>query len=166
MGLGCAFFEVADKDMPLDVYPVERYLRIAGSLPTNVLQAACWITGTHIHIGMPDPETAINIYNNIVSSGEVDNLCAMGDKSCGERLSLYKLMQSEPSPDIYPDGWKSFYNHSISDEFTEDPRKNWKLIRISPHGTIEFRMFGATDSLSEIYNWAKACHSLTIQNNH
>ncbi|MEK7498442.1 MAG: hypothetical protein AAB611_01120, partial [Patescibacteria group bacterium] len=37
--------------------------------------------------------------------------------------------------------------------FAENPRNCWDLIRISRHGTIEFRMFGVTDHVDEVLMW-------------
>jgi hypothetical protein len=43
-----------------------------------------------------------------------------------------------------------------------DPRKNWSEIRISAHGTIEFRLFGASASDDENMQWIRECHALCI----
>lgn len=151
--------EVAPEDMPLDVYPdpTGRYQEIIKSLPENILRAACRVTGTHVHIGMPDHDTALKVYNQVIS--QLDKLCREGDGSFGQRLVIYKTMAPEQTLRPFED-WNDFYQQAVEKKFADDPRKCWHLIRLSIHGTIEFRMFGATDDLNKIEKWAKICHKL------
>ncbi|OGI30860.1 MAG: hypothetical protein A2271_04900 [Candidatus Moranbacteria bacterium RIFOXYA12_FULL_35_19] len=81
-----SWMEVAPEDMPLDIYPdpTGRYQEIKKKLSGNILLAACRVIGTHIHIGMPDHNTAIKVYNQVIS--ELDRLCNEGDGSSGKRL--------------------------------------------------------------------------------
>jgi hypothetical protein len=149
--------EVAPYDMPLDIYPNDRYRAITQNMPVETLRAACRVAGTHIHIGMGSPELAIKTYNAVVE--QLHYLCKIGDKSNGERLRIYKIM----APDFHPphyDSWESYERYAKEHDFAESPRNCWHLIRISIHGTIEFRMFGATPSIVEIVQWAAYCHAL------
>lgn len=159
IGFTRSFVEVAQDDMPLDVYPdpTGRYRRIVRSLPTHILLAACQIIATHVHIGMPDYQTALRVYSSVIS--HIDELSQLGDNSDGKRLEIYKIMASNCIPPCY-NNWKDFYDLSIENGFTEDPRSCWHLIRISVHGTIEFRMFGATTDLDKIVSWAAFCREL------
>ncbi|MDO8557546.1 MAG: hypothetical protein Q7R98_03765 [Candidatus Jorgensenbacteria bacterium] len=151
--------EVAPDDMPLDVYPdpTGRYQEITKTMPREILLAACQVIGTHVHIGMPDTITALLVYNNVISHWE--ELCRMGDGSCGRRLEIYKKMAPDFVPPHYP-SWEHFYREAVEKGFETDPRKCWHLIRLSVHGTIEFRMFGTTCELERIVTWAKRCHEL------
>lgn len=151
--------EVAPKSIPLDIYPdpTGRYQKIAENISKETLLAACRVIGTHIHIGMPDFDTALRVYNQVCDDWE--RLCVIGDGSDGERLKIYKLM----APDYIPRRYKSrqdFYENASQKGFVLDPRRCWNLIRISVHGTIEFRMFGATDDLEKIVGWTQECHKL------
>jgi gamma-glutamyl:cysteine ligase YbdK (ATP-grasp superfamily) len=152
-------YEVGPADMPLDVYPdpTGRYQIITKDMPREILLAACRVIGTHIHIGMPNHETALAVYNKVFSKWE--DLCRMGDGSCGERLEIYTRMAPDFKPSYYPN-WDNFYREAIQKGFELDPRKCWHLIRLSVHGTIEFRMFGTTRELKRIVTWAKYCHEL------
>jgi hypothetical protein len=154
-----SFLEVAPGDIPLDVYPdpTGRYQRITKNMPQQILSAACRVTGTHIHIGMPDHQTALRAYNGVITN--VDELCRLGDGSGGQRLEMYKIMAPDFMPPSY-NSWLDFYQEAKKRGFESDPRKCWHLIRISVHGTIEFRMFGATLDLDKIVGWAKTCHVL------
>ena len=160
-GLSVLHSEVAPEDMPLDIYPdpTGRYQRITQDMPREILLAACRVTGTHVHIGMRDHAMALRVYNRVIR--HCVELCELGDGSFGERLAIYKRMAPDFEPNPYTD-WDDYYRTAITKGFMEDPRKCWTLIRISVHGTIEFRMFGATDSIDRIVNWARRCHSLCL----
>lgn len=159
LGFACSFDEVAPEDMPLDVYPdsTRRFQRMVKNLPRRVLLAACQVIATHVHIGMPGYQTALKAYNSVIN--RLNELCRLGDHSDGRRLEVYRMMASNCIPPHY-NSWQDFYDLSVKDGFTEDPRSCWHLIRISIHGTIEFRMFGATDNLEEIVSWATLCREL------
>ena len=126
-------------------------------MPREILSAACRVIGTHVHVGMPDWETALRVYNKVIPHTAM--LCEKGNGSFGERLELYKQMAPNWNPSPYVD-WDAYYQAAVRGGFTEDPRKCWTLIRISVHGTIEFRMFGATASIDKVVSWAELCHSL------
>lgn len=145
--------------MPLDVYPdpTGRYQRITKDMPRKILRAACRVIGTHVHVGMRDHEMALRVYNYAIR--HLAELCEMGNGSFGERLAIYKQMAPDYEPKPYA-SWEEYYNTALEKGFAEDPRKCWTLIRISVHGTIEFRMFGATDSIDRIVSWATRCHQI------
>lgn len=151
--------EVAPYEMPLDIYPdpTGRYQMITQSMPIKKIRAACRVAGTHIHIGMASPEHAIKAYNGAIQ--HLTELSKMGDKSKGERLQIYKIMAPNFKPPHY-DSWECYERYAKNHEFDERPRNCWHLIRISIHGTIEFRLFGATPSVNEITEWANVCHSI------
>jgi len=130
---------------------------MAKTLQPEILLAACRVIGTHVHIGMPDHETAIRVYNSVIA--ETDRLCRIGDGSNGERLRIYAVMAPEWCPQPYAD-WAEFHRVAVKKNFADDPRRCWNLIRISVHGTIEFRMFGSTDDDSKVVTWARECYRL------
>jgi carboxylate-amine ligase len=158
-GFGTFHSEVGPENMPLDVYPdpTGRYQEITRNMPRHILLAACRVIGTHIHIGMPDHETALRVYNSVVP--HYMELCEKGNGSFGERLAIYRIMAPDYEPKPYRD-WEHFSEVAVAKGFAEDPRRCWTLIRISKHGTIEFRMFGATSSLLRIVGWVRLCHTL------
>ncbi len=177
LGFRRAFHGVAPEDMPLDVYPEERYLRITKELPEAVLRAACRVAGVHIHIGMSDYVTALEVYNRVIK--ELPRLYEIGFTNTGDRLGLYRdvvrngIAKSErirlfekhlvtaPEPPHYR-GWQEFYERAKRDGFDRDPRRLWDFIRISKHGTIEFRVFDTTADIDQIVNWAQICHRLCL----
>lgn len=151
--------EVAPTTMPLDIYPDPsgRYQEIAKKMSKDILLAACRIIGTHVHIGMPDHESALRVYNEAVK--HTNRLCKLGDKSGGKRMEIYKIVAPNHTPVEYA-SWQDFHIKAVERGFDSDPRKCWTLIRISKHGTIEFRMFGTTRNIREIIDWAENCHSI------
>lgn len=158
LNLSDLFLEVAPYDMDLTVFddPTGRYQRIVKNMPTEILRAACRVAGTHVHVGMPDFETALSVYNKVIKNWEP--LCDLINHSNGERIKIYKEM----APDFKPKEYSTieeFYSDAVVRGFDQDPRKNWQLIRVTVHGTIEFRMGGATSSHEEIVRFATACHN-------
>ncbi len=151
--------EIASESMPLDIYPdpTGRYQVITKNMPHEVLSAACRVAATHIHVGMSNLSAAINAYNCAIKHTE--RLIALGDNSSGQRMALYRVMATQYMPNKIED-LSQFYDRSVVHSFSDDPRRCWTLIRISVHGTIEFRMFGATDSLDQIVEWATLCRDL------
>ncbi len=149
--------EVAPFDMPLDIYPDERYQKITKGMSTERLRAACRVAGTHVHIGMGSTRETIKAYNAAIE--HIPRLCKMGDKSNGERLEIYKLMAPEFHPPEYKN-WRDYERYAREHKFWENPRDCYHIVRISRHGTIEFRMFGATPDVTEIISWAVDCHTI------
>ncbi|MFA6158034.1 MAG: hypothetical protein WC763_00195 [Candidatus Paceibacterota bacterium] len=158
-GIQRSFLEVGLTDMPLDVYPDPsgRYAEIAGNMPREKLLAACRVIGTHVHVGMPNHAMALKVYNSAIH--HVDELIQMGNGSFGERLSIYRTVAPACDPQPYA-SWESFHEAAVREGFSEDPRRCWSLIRMSRHGTIEFRIFGSTDCPERIGRWAKRCHEI------
>ncbi len=163
LGFKRSFVEVGPLDTPIDVSPdsTGRYQEIEKSLPKETLLSACRVIGTHVHIGMPSHEIALMVYNHVIKF--TDQLCALGDGSNGERFKIYKQMAPDFNPPYY-NSWRSFYQEALSKGFIKDPRSCWHLVRLSIHGTIEFRMFGATPDIHKVYSWAEKCWSLCNSN--
>jgi hypothetical protein len=155
----CYFADIADQDIPLDVYPdpTGRYGILVATLKPEVLHAACYVAGTHIHIGMPSATDALRVYNQVCNHTE--ELIESGDNSNGERLRYYSLMSKAVNPVTHMDT-NSWFTHAVSSGHDRNPRNCWTLIRISIHGTIEFRMFGSTPDLKKVHEWASMCHDL------
>lgn len=109
---------------------------------------------------MPYYITAMRVYNNLIK--HTDYLCELGDNSNGRRLEIYKIMAPDYFPRPYND-WIDYYSTALEKGFDDDPRSCWTLIRISKHGTIEFRMFGSSRDLSKIVFWARECHRLCLE---
>ena len=161
-GFRALYTEVAPDTMPLDVYPDPsgRYATVTASMPREVLLAACQVAGTHIHVGMPDHETALRVYNSVI--GETERLSRLGDHTNGKRLAIYRVVAPQCDPKPYQ-SWDEYHALAKAKGFENDPRSCWTLIRIAVHGTIEFRMFGVTRSAKEIVSWAKECRDLCLE---
>jgi len=155
------YLEFAPADMPLDVFPDPkgRYGKMAKKLPDEILLAALRVIASHFHIGMPDHDTALSVYNRAIKHSA--ELCRMGDNSSGKRLEAYRQVTDQCDPRPYS-SWEDFYEYAKQNSFTDNPRDCWSLIRLTIHGTIEFRNFGVTDSLDDIVAWANYCRSICL----
>jgi len=160
LGLCLRTVEAVKDGMPLAVYPDPRYLRIKSEVTRECLSAACRVAATHLHFGMPDIDTAIQVANLLRK--HLKFLCGIGDHSNGERLQLYKTMALCWMPPHYRDE-KHFFEVACKEGFVENPRDCWHLIRISIHGTVELRMFGVTEDLDEICAWIRIVREIIAQ---
>jgi len=160
MGLDMVNCEVGAESMPLDVFPNERYRRIVQTISIDRLRAACRVAGTHIHIGFADMDRAIAAYNAFIP--HLDELAGLGDHSGGERLRLYKTMAEHWKPMPYKSA-KHFFRVASLGGFAENPRNCWQLIRVSIHGTVELRMFGAAVHADEVVSWASRAREILAQ---
>jgi len=179
LGFGRIHCGIAPEDVPLDHYPDPRYDKIVAAMPKEVLRAACRVAGIHVHVGMPDHDTALRVYNQVVDHFPM--LCRVGCIGFDGRLDQYqvvveslgkKVLYSERvmlfmkhlvngahHPPSYKN-WGDFHDRAVTEGFVNDPRRLWDFVRISKHGTIEFRMFDSTDNLRQIWFWAALCLDL------
>ena len=160
VGLYGDYIELAPDSIPTAVYPNQRGKDVSERLTKETLLAACRVAGTHVHVGMPDLETAILVYNHVIK--HLKRLIQLGDFSAGERLRLYMLVAGSPFQGMLG-GEEHFYSIAIQEQFAANPRDWWALVRISVHGTIEFRPFGSVASADTIVNWASYCHYLCLE---
>ncbi len=160
-GLYASSREVAPASMPYDIYPdpLGRYQTHVEKMPRAAVQAACRIIGTHVHIGMPNAETALIAYNRAINYAP--RLWRMGDHSHGLREQLYRVVAPNYRAPAFA-SWDDFYEDAERNSYTDDPRNNWREIRISRFGTIEFRMFGTTENVKEIGKWAYECRKICL----
>ena len=156
IGLEYLTQEVAPADMPFDVYPLDRYRRIVGRISRQQFEAACRVASTQLHIGVGSLTEAIAVYNHLVA--RLDELVELGDESEGRRLELYKVMAVNWQPPVY-ESTSHFFKVACEQGFAEDPRSCYHLVRISRHGSVELRMFDATEDVSKLTEWAKLIQS-------
>lgn len=150
--------EVASVDMPLDVFPLERYKNIARTISEDRLRSACRVAGIHIHLGVGSIGEAIEIHN--ICSAHTNKLIRMGDHSLGERIALYKEMAPQWNSPHY-ESTEHFFETAVSEGFSESPKQCYHLVRISIHGTVECRMFGVTPHEDEIIYWVEFLKQIT-----
>ncbi len=157
LGLYLVNNEVADDTLPDDIYPDPRYLKVAKNMPKEMIRAGCRVAGTHIHIGVRNMTQAIKTYNLLVP--HLKRLSQTGDHSNGQRLEMYRTMAVHWEPRIYENA-HHFFEVAVAQGFGENLRNCWHLIRISRHGTVELRMFGAAQDIEEIIEWVKYAQSI------
>jgi carboxylate-amine ligase len=147
--LTVVFADVARIGMPLVVTKdaTGRYQRIARELGPQRLRAACRTAGLHVHIGMPDHETALRVYNAMVPF--VGTYEQLGDRSGGERLRLYRQVQPDASPRQF-DSWDQLYAFALHNGFVDNLRNWWWLMRLTRYGTFENRCAGSLSTIDAV----------------
>jgi len=159
--LRACYTPVAPANMPMDLYPdpTGRYQSRFNYMTDEARLAAFRIIATNVHVGMPDHETALRVYNKLI--GDLPYLLEMGDTSEGKRLEIYKSVTADWKPVPFAD-WGELHRYALEHDFAHDPRSWWSLVRISRHGTIELRTLDATHSLNKVILWARSFHALCI----
>lgn len=150
---------VAESEMPLDVYPDERYRRLKEKLPRDVLLAACRVIGVHVHVGVGSMDEALEGHNRAARA--LYRLIEVGDTCRGERLRHYATMAPRWAPPIYRD-IEDFEARAEKEGFLENPRDCYHLVRISKHGTVELRMFDGTGDLDLVAKWALIARNVVL----
>ena len=153
--------EVAPPGISLDVSQDEtgRYEQIKKSLAPDVLDAACRAAGTHVHIGAANHEEALRMYNQAIQ--HVERLFCIGDNSSGERIRLYELVAGNSTSPHYT-SWSHVHAVAQAKGFESDPSSCWDIIRLSKHGTVEFRSFGIANSEQQLVEWITACQDACL----
>lgn len=134
-------FYVSTDAMPpsefeVEVYPTTRYREIYKKHGESL--RAGWITGLHVHVGCATIAEAIDVHNYLR-----EFLCDIFHYSLRgiptQRLEQYKLMCDQfVSP--YIKDVEMYEQLARENDFYEDPRKCWWVVRINPLGTVEVRI--------------------------
>lgn len=146
--------EVGPADMTLETYPDPRYAEIAKALGEERLRAACRVAGVHVHVQCFGPEDAVHVYNTL--RAQLPKLIQLGDHSDGERMRLYGMVVNNLHHPPHIESFEHLYRLACETGWANNPRGCWWTIRISRHGTVEVRVFGATDRIDEVMAYVEA----------
>ena len=160
LGLAFDHSKFVDEEMVVafEVNPFdERHRRIWASIPNDRRIAASVIAAVHVHISVADEE-AVRILN-LCRKDVIDRLIAVGDHLSLKRINAYRMMAET---DGVPPEFVSF-SEVMAYITSKGGEKNvWDLVRYKPSTkTVEFRMFGATQSIEEILGYVKACQDVS-----
>lgn len=153
------------------VFPDERYERVQERLAWLIHQRV--VFGLHVHVGMPDGDTAIGVTNMLVqylphllalsSSSPFWQGVDTGLASC--RAALYRTLPHAGVPRYFAN-WKSFrsFFRVMKDcRAIQSPKDIYWDIRPRPElGTIEFRICDQPASLSMTFGIVALILSLVI----
>ena len=158
-GLAFCFSEFIEESQiaSLEVNPFDqRHQDIWGSLSQERRVAASAVAAVHIHLAVSEKK-AVKLLNACRKEA-VDRLSKIGDHSNGKRIAAYVTMaQTLGIPPVFSD-FQSVIRY-IDDHGGE--KNVWDLVRYKPSTkTVEFRMFGATQSVEEIIEYGTACIEL------
>lgn len=160
LGLAFDHSEFVEEDMVVafEVNPFdERHRRIWASIPNDRRIAASVVAAVHVHVSVADEE-AVRILN-LCRKDVIDSLVSIGDHSSLKRINAYRIMAAT---DGVPPVFASF-SEVMKYIASKGGEKNvWDLVRYKPTTkTVEFRMFGATQSVEEILKYVKACQDIS-----
>ena len=151
--------EITGEAIPLCVTrdPVGHYDGLARTMSKEIISIHCQTLSTSVHLSMPDHETALAVYNKVIFAS--DWLYNQSDKSNGKRVRDLSEAMIEYSPNYYG-SWTDIMDTLFSKQALRNPGRFYPFIRLTRHGTIEFRMFGGSSDIDEIVRWVDRCHML------
>ncbi|TSC94563.1 MAG: hypothetical protein CEN87_404 [Parcubacteria group bacterium Licking1014_1] len=158
-GLAFDFSEFVEENQiaSLEVNPFDqRHKNIWQSISPERKLAASIVAAVHIHLAVTE-NVAVQLLN-ACRKEMIERLTKIGDHSSGRRMVAYTTMaQTDGVPPVF-----SGFREVIKYIDERGGEKNvWDLVRYKPStGTIEFRMFGATESVEEVIGYALACIEL------
>lgn len=159
IGLAFEFCELAPEDRieSLEINPFDvRHSKIWDSLTPERRLSGSIVAATHVHLAVTE-EHAVRILN-ACREDVVERLVILGDHSCGQRMVSYRKMAQITGipPEFSSYGQLKKYIDSCGGE-----KNVWDLVRYKPYTkTIEFRMFGTTSSIQEIFGYVQACYDI------
>jgi len=151
-------FAEEERVVAFEVNPFDkRHQKIWASIPHERRVAASVVAAVHVHISVSDEE-AVQILN-LCRKDIVDRLIFLGDHSGSKRINAYRTMaETDDIPPVFSD----FSGVMIYITSKGGEKNVWDLIRFKPStGTVEFRMFGATPSITEIIGYIDACRGVS-----
>jgi carboxylate-amine ligase len=154
------------------VFPAERYEKILERLQWLTYQRVLF--GLHVHVGMPDGDTAIGVINQLVRY--LPHLIALSANSpfwqgvdtglASSRIALYRLLPHAGLPQYFAD-WKEFrdYCRVMLDCQTIGSFKDiyWDIRPRPDFGTIEVRVCDIPSTLTETLRLVALIRTLVIQ---
>jgi carboxylate-amine ligase len=153
------------------IFPAERYEKILDRLQWLTYQRVMF--GLHVHVGMPDGDTAIGVINQLVRY--LPHLIALSANSpfwqgvdtglASSRIALYRLLPHAGLPQYFAN-WKEFRNYCrvMLDCNTISSFKDiyWDVRPRPDFGTIEVRVCDIPSTLTETLRLVALIRTLVI----
>lgn len=158
-GLAFDFSEFVEENQieKLEVNPFDqRHQNIWRSISSERRSAASRVASVHVHLSVCEHK-ALRLLNACRKT-EIERLISIGDHSQGRRIETYRKMAET---DGIPPEFRSFEDVLAYINSHGGEKNVWDLVRYKPSTkTIEFRMFGSTNSVREVIGYVKACLEL------
>lgn len=133
----------------------ERHQKIWVEIPRERKVAASQVAATHVHVSVTGKE-AVKILN-YCRKAIIDELARLGDFSQGKRLVAYQVMAETYESPVF----KTLNELMAYIKEKGGERDVWDMVRYKPStGTIEFRMFGATEDENKVREFVQACQQV------
>lgn len=154
------------------IFPAERYEKILDRLQWLTYQRVMF--GLHVHVGMPDGDTAIGVTNLLVRY--VPHLIALSANSpfwqgvdtglASSRVALHRLLPHAGLPQYFAN-WREFRNYCrvMRDCQTISSFKDiyWDIRSRPDFGTIEVRICDIPTTLAETMRLVALVRALVVQ---
>lgn len=150
----------------------ERYRQVDGKMRGIIRRTPeCAL---HVHVGMPDEETAVAVYNRMRSHMPLLQALAANSpwwfgtdsglaSSRGAIVTAYPG-RGIPRPFLDARDWRSFVARVMEAGGLEDATFLWSDLRIHPrHGTVELRELDAQSSLEDVAALAALARALAVE---
>ncbi len=154
------------------VYPHERYYGVMSEMQEAARRLL--IFGMHVHVGMPDLETAVQLQN--VARYFLPHLLALSTSSPfwmgrntgfkSYRSAVFSTFPRTGIPDVYSSAaeFNNYVNLLIKTGCVDDGKKIWWDIRPHPHfGTLEVRICDIITRLDEAVAVAAIIQALFVK---
>ncbi len=167
MGLRLTAYAAAPAEMPLEIYPDDRFPAIIARWEAegkhDRVVACCRVAGVHLHLGMSSMAMALHVYGRLQSHTE-RLLTARAPEGQAERVELFQLIYDRLDPVRIPDVdelWRLAISADRPDAaFKGDLAAWYSWLRMTRYGTVEARHFGATDDVDRILGWRRETFEL------
>ena len=159
IGLGLDCSEIIEKErMPdLKVNPFDaRHKKEWRSYSPKMRRDISSLADVDVHLSVTENQAVALI--NFCRKRIIDRLIEIGDHSSGRRMNRYRfIIQSDGVPPVFSD-----FSHLMRYIESHNGEKNiTDLVKYRPSiKTVEFKMFGATESVEEVVGYVKACLKL------
>jgi gamma-glutamyl:cysteine ligase YbdK (ATP-grasp superfamily) len=163
MGLELVAREAWSGQIPHAHYPSERYREVVAKMSEDRLDACYRVTAVHVHLGVSGWTEALLVHNRIVE--RLDRLLKIGDRSEGMRIKLFDRIYSDLKPPAFRSRF-AVWSYAIRKGWAIDLGGHYAWVRISRHGTVEVRVFGASDDPGEIVLWVRAVRAAAVGDDH
>jgi carboxylate-amine ligase len=168
--MGCGLHPAAEHGTAVLV-DAERYRRVEADMRALIRRAPeCAL---HVHVGMPDAETAIRTFNGLrrwlplLAGLSAGSPFWFGEDSglASARAAIVRAYPSRGVPRAFRDmdDWTRTVEASLVAGGLEDPTRLWWDVRVQPRlGTVEVRELDAQGSLDDATAIAALVHGLAL----
>lgn len=157
LGLDCSEIIKNERMPDLRVNPFDRHHKEEWeSYSTEMRRDISSLAGVDVHLSVTEDQAVALI--NFCRKKIIGRLIEIGDHSNGKRMDRYRaIIQNDGIPPVFSD-----FNHLMLYIQGHNGEKNiTDLVKYRPSiKTVEFKMFGATEKVDDVIEYAEVCLQL------